>query len=294
MRNELEWFIEFKYNKDTYYYIKNAQRDILGILDSNYNQVANYEYDSWGNILSIKDNNGYDVTNDMTHIGNINPFRYRSYYYDTETKLYYLNSRYYNPEWGRFLNLDSYGGQVGKLLSHNGYIYVYNNSINQFDIDGNFAISLSGAGAIYGAAILAGMLLSTKNLSISYTGLLYPLVHPAPAIPKIEEKDETDSKILEKLGPIIDSQPERKPCTSAKILFHDVIRGTRLTIIGSITYVGTNGDIMCDNQISAFAVAQAYAPRSYYDGIHHNGELGYYPHYHPWEGKGHPHIWFYP
>lgn len=64
-----------------------------------------YTYDSWGKVLSIKDAVGNDITNDA-NIGKLNSLRYRSYYYDTETSLYYLQSRYYNPEWLRFVNAD--------------------------------------------------------------------------------------------------------------------------------------------------------------------------------------------
>ncbi len=65
----------------TYYYKKNYQNDIIGISDNNYNLTVSYEYDDYGSILSIKDNNGIEIT-DPNHIGNLNPFRYRSYYFD--------------------------------------------------------------------------------------------------------------------------------------------------------------------------------------------------------------------
>lgn len=66
---------------------------------------------------------------DSNHIGIINPFRYRSYYYDEETHLYYLNSRYYNPEWGRFVNVDGIIGDNRECFSYNLYAYVDNNPI---------------------------------------------------------------------------------------------------------------------------------------------------------------------
>ena len=150
--------IGLKYNDTQYYYIKNAQNDIIGILDSNLNQVVRYEYDSWGNTLSIKDINGNNIKSD-TNIGVMNPYRYRGYRYDTDSGLYYLQSRYYNPEWGRFINFDNYGGQLGELLSHNGYIYCNNNPINMIDEDGNFAISL--------AAILSTVIAAVK--AVVYT-----------------------------------------------------------------------------------------------------------------------------
>ncbi|MBP3461857.1 MAG: DNRLRE domain-containing protein [Bacilli bacterium] len=137
--NDVDELIGFKYNEAVYYYIKNIQDDIIGIIDSNNDTVVKYKYDSFGNIISIKDINNNEVT-DINHIGNINPFRYRSYYYDKETKLYYLNSRYYNPLWGRFINIDSLLFQSGNALANNLYLYSYNNPINLLDSAGNLPI----------------------------------------------------------------------------------------------------------------------------------------------------------
>ena len=133
--------VGINYNGTEYWYIKNFQGDIIGILDNNLTQVVSYTYDSWGKLISIKDANRNEIT-DTTNIGLINPYRYRSYRYDTETGLYYLNSRYYNPEWGRFINADGYGGQVGELLSHNVYAYCLNNPVNNYDPDGDIALAI--------------------------------------------------------------------------------------------------------------------------------------------------------
>lgn len=123
LRNDIDDLFGFMYNDDLYYYIKNNTNDIIGILDSSHNIVAKYKYDPWDEVIFITDCNGYDISNDINNIASINQFRYRSYYYDSETKLYYLNSRYYNPEWKRFINPDSYGGQIGdNILLHNIYI----------------------------------------------------------------------------------------------------------------------------------------------------------------------------
>ena len=60
-----------------------------------------------------------------------NPFRYRGYYYDIETKYYYLQTRYYNPEWGRFLNADS--ALYSHMIGFNMFAYCDNNPINYVD-----------------------------------------------------------------------------------------------------------------------------------------------------------------
>ena len=122
----------FIFNNQKYYYVKNLQSDIIGIVDSDNNLMVKYEYDSFGNILSIKDSNNLIIT-DVTNIGNINSFRYRSYYYDKETKFYYLNSRYYNPIWGRFINADGIIGANKDFLSNNLFLYISNNYVNYID-----------------------------------------------------------------------------------------------------------------------------------------------------------------
>ena len=83
-----------------YYYLRNAQGDITGIVDSNGVQVVSYSYDAWGK-PSVA------AGSMAATLGALNPFRYRGYIYDSETSLYYLNSRYYSPEIGRFISLDS-------------------------------------------------------------------------------------------------------------------------------------------------------------------------------------------
>ena len=127
----------FIYNSNTYYYHKNIFGDIIGILDSNYNEVVTYTYNSWGLLT-----NKTDTT--TINLSTINPFRYRSYYYDEETNLYYLNSRYYNPEWGRFVNEDGILSGQSSLICYNLYEYCKNNWVNQFDYSGNFSLSIKG------------------------------------------------------------------------------------------------------------------------------------------------------
>jgi RHS repeat-associated protein len=105
-----------------YYYIRNAQGDIIGLFDKTGAQVVSYLYDSWGKLISI---NGTLAST----VGVKNPYRYRGYRYDIETGLYYLQSRYYNPEWGRFIKTDALVGQNGQLLNHNMFAYCANSPV---------------------------------------------------------------------------------------------------------------------------------------------------------------------
>ena len=139
LRDSNSKLIGLELNGTTYYYLKNLQGDIVGIIDAENNLIASYTYDSWGNIISIKDSNGLDITEE-NHIALKNPFRYRSYYYDSDTKLYYLNSRYYNPKWGRFINADGIINAECRMNGYNLYTYVLNNPVKYADKSGKIAL----------------------------------------------------------------------------------------------------------------------------------------------------------
>ena len=110
------------------------QGDIIGIVDKDSTVVARYSYDAWGKVRSVKNSDNDEITSE-SHIAIINPFRYRGYYFDQGTNLYYLQSRYYNFEVGRFVNGDEF---INLQSSLGNYIFAYceNNSINYFDTEG--------------------------------------------------------------------------------------------------------------------------------------------------------------
>lgn len=110
-----------------YYYLYNGHGDVVQVVDRNGNIVNNYQYDEWGNILS----NNETVSN---------PFKYAGEVYDEETGLYYLRARYYDPSIGRFINEDTYEGQIINPLSLNLYTYCYNSPSNLVDPSGNLPI----------------------------------------------------------------------------------------------------------------------------------------------------------
>ena len=137
---------------ENYSYVKNLQGDIVGIInDATGEQVVSYTYDAWGNITS--------TTGTLAStIGQYNSMRYRGYYYDTETGMYYLQSRYYNPEMRRFINADD--PELLQFLSSssvmggNIFAYCINEPVNNIDNNGKWiatAIKIL-IGALLGAA----------------------------------------------------------------------------------------------------------------------------------------------
>ena len=123
-------------NAVTYYFAHNWRGDITSIYDGNGNVVAKYEYDVWGNVLTVSNASNQEIT-DPNHIANLNPFRYRSYYYDSESGLYYLMSRYYDPVTHRFVNADGYFQSGDNILDTNMNAYCQNNPIMNSDPTGN-------------------------------------------------------------------------------------------------------------------------------------------------------------
>ena len=117
------------YNGTNYYYVTNIQGDVIAILNTSGAAVVEYAYDAWGNIIS--------TTGSMAStLGAHNPLRYRSYVYDQEYSLYYLQSRYYNPETGRFLNADAFTSTGQGLLGNNMFAYCQNNPVAYIDPNG--------------------------------------------------------------------------------------------------------------------------------------------------------------
>ena len=134
-----------KNNNERYYYIRDALGNILGIINQNGQIVVQYSYTSYG-VCSISGN---------TSLGNENPFRYKGYYYDVETGLYYLTTRYYDPEIGRFISPDSVDYLDPQSINGlNLYAYCENDPVNYYDPTGHSAILI---GLIIGAIIGAGI-----------------------------------------------------------------------------------------------------------------------------------------
>ena len=153
------------YNGQYYFYETNILGDVIGVYNGNGVQVASYDYDAWGNVVSKSGT-----------MADVNPIRYRGYYYDSETGFYYLNTRYYDPEIRRFVNADNYellaelAGVYGQV---NLYNYCNNNPVMYVDPTGELSILLScliafGIGAAVGfgsSAISQGLTYGWDNIS---------------------------------------------------------------------------------------------------------------------------------
>ena len=190
-------------------------------------KLVSYTYDAWGNV-SITYSNSGDLTG-----AQYNPFTYRGYYRDAETGFYYLNSRYYDPKVGRFINADQ---QINNdLLGSNQFIYCGNNPIYRKDDGGeawgivsalvggfvNSGIKIvsnvsSGkkwsdglAGAFVGGAVSGFVLSTTGNLAAaSYAGaaaesFTNEVVSYTPWVSEENRKEFNQENILESVGTIV-------------------------------------------------------------------------------------------
>ena len=150
------------YNGTPYYYVTNLQGDITGLTNAVGTLIAQYTYDPWGKPLTVTDANGTDISANATHIANINPLRYRGYYYDVESGLYYLLSRYYDPVTQRFVNGDSQISGSGEILGCNMFAYCFNNPVNMDDSSGNWprwaTIALGAVAAVAAVAVTVATL----------------------------------------------------------------------------------------------------------------------------------------
>ena len=186
----LNGLIGFRYGNDIYLYVKNILNDVIAIYkatSSSLSLAAKYSYDAYGN-TTVLNANGI-VNNSSTFIGNINPIRYRSYYFDSETGLYYCKSRSYVPKLRRWLTADNPSYLNGDDLNGlNLYVYCNNNPIKYIDENGN-SISLTALLISIGIGFLVGLTAGTAtalindysddssiNGSIGFSGYALPMI----------------------------------------------------------------------------------------------------------------------
>ena len=133
----------------TYYYILNLQGDVVKLVTANGTSVAEYTYNAWG-----------EITASSGTMANLNPLRYRGYYYDTETGFYYLQSRYYDPVTHRFINADVYTTtDVADAISSNMFAYCGNSPVMGYDPTGR----INWEGFITGLVIVAAAVITVAT-----------------------------------------------------------------------------------------------------------------------------------
>ena len=160
--------IRYKDNSGTvndYYFVCNWRGDVIQIYNASGTLVGSYTYDAWGKVTENA------TSADTQNITETNPIRYRGYYYDTETRLYYLKSRYYDPAVKRFLNADDSDilqEEQNCLLQYNLYTYCFNNPANMNDDEGERSLTLKKKAASLGVT-LGILLIALKLLGVVAT-----------------------------------------------------------------------------------------------------------------------------
>ena len=280
--------------ESTYYYVRNLQGDIIGILDSNGVQVVSYTYGAWGDILSV----GGSLA---STIGQQNPLRYRGYYYDSETGFYYLQSRYYDTVTQRFVNGDSLLDN-SHILGNNQFSYCYNNPVMFSDPSGTnpiiivdiiLEIILSIVATIVTVSVLPVIQKGLNDLGKTISASASAAIDKTKDFLGSFAADYMPSK-AESKGK---SHPKNTPYNywAADLICKQIIVTTPLTADEAALRVSMGGNIMCRNENAARYILfvngyiNAVGPEK---GI---GE-GFYPHFHPTRnhnGYDSIHIWFY-
>jgi len=229
--------VGFRYNGNRYYYEKNLQGDIIAIYDEDGSKLCEYIYDAWGN-CTIKN----DVSD--ARIGEVNSFRYRGYYYDSDIGLYYLKSRYYDPQIARFINADeiSYLGANGDLSSYDLFAYCSDSPVKYKDPNGNLhpreCPGFAGGGGSYGGGgagsgvIVEVVVVTATVVTIAYSHTIDDLRSEKFEIKKREyrhtEKDtysvyflKDDNGVIQYVGRVTDRGYK------ARLNYHKNTRGLK-------------------------------------------------------------------
>ena len=148
-----------KYDGTLYYYVLNLQGDVISIITHWGESYGSYTYDAWGNVLSVSGD-----------IAKLNPIRYRGYYYDSETELYYLGSRYYDPQVKRFINADgaafaTINPYSNGLTDKNYFAYCDNDPVDRADDGGElWGEILTGIAVVAGLTAVAAVAVATAGV----------------------------------------------------------------------------------------------------------------------------------
>ena len=264
-----------------YLYRKDLQGDITGIYSGNTGELlVSYVYDAWGK-PEITDE---AQTEESAELIARNCLLYRGYFYDHETGLYYLQSRYYDPEVGRFLNADVFASTDTNNIACNMFAYCENDPVNQIDPDGyvgfsskNIMLMMTDGSSsdgylLFGIAVAFASVVSqrkkeTKSITVS--------------LPKAKTKEKTESN--------------NYSYWAAHLINKEVVISDPLTFREACDRVSMGGSVMCKDEESAMAIVIANRYHNWV-GPEKSNKTGAFPHFHPSRNhKGYDsiHIWFY-
>ena len=287
-----------------YFYLKNAQGDVTGLVNSSGTQVVAYTYDAWGNPLT--------TTGTMADtLGKLNPFLYRGYVYDAETGLYYLQSRYYSPETGRFINADNLV-DTEDLLGENLFAYCANNPVNHQDPSGHsllgiialsfarVAVTAIAAIAVAGLAVAAVNSPSAKKAANTIANGItkaYTTAKRAAEAAVSQARTYVQQKRAEKADKRVRSvvrEDSKNRYWSATVKEGYVDVGRPLTYNQAVQYVSSGKSVFAVTQYEAKAVARAAGGTTGYNNKELIPEIdagkestpGYYYHFHTYNRKG--------
>ena len=252
-------YIGLDYNGTEYYYIKNLQGDVIAIADATGTIVGTYTYSAWGEVYYMTGLSSSQINEFTDNIVAINPIRYRGYYYDAETGLYHLNSRYYDPATGRFVNADGFVSTGQGILGNNMFAYCNNDPINRVDPNGMFWKEIgdffSGIGRWFSNTFGAGS--STVSENRAETSITPILDDPFPITVKTGTKT---SQIVSQHGDstkpisVYAKKDAEHPIKSSSAGLKVNIANFSLKLNLSLDNIGLSGSITEDDTTGSFGL----------------------------------------
>lgn len=318
--DEKKYDIWYFYNNDDEaigfeYFEKNKQGDVIGLLDTKGKELVKYSYDAWGNIVDVSYEN--ETALKLNHI------TYRGYYKDNESGFYYLQSRYYDSETGRFINADDVkilGIKDTSIYKDNLYCYCNNNVVNCTDPNGKSPIIIYYAYEfIKACVILVGTVIaycSIKKIMNSFkeycklvgngmSGIAYTVVHGGKrafswgkskikkaikAVKAFTEVAKAEAKIRSRV-----KRTSKTRYWSATLKKGYVDIGRPLSYSQAVKEVSRRHNVFTVTKAEAKAVAKAAGdnkkPTKAEIDKGKNGIIGYYWHYHTYNRNG-AHVWY--
>ena len=284
--------VGFTVDEQSYYYKKNAQGDIVAILDSEGVELASYTYDACGNITTVSGDK---------QLAESNPFRYRGYYQDNESGFFYLQSRYYDGVVGRFLNADTQANDG--VIGTNIYVYGLNNPILYCDYDGKIAIPaipvILAAAVFFIGSVALIYLISTPGFQRSWTQFCQIVGQSANVVVDWFTKmfvsiynrvKSSIQSLVQKATTVIRNERYRYDYWIALKISFSNNAATYIPTKGipysvAIPYVRSGGDVFASSRSNAkrLAIAVGYGNPNVPEEIHSSssyGRLGFFWHYH--------------